>query len=98
MGIEVKDNPELNRFEAIVEGYTAVIDYKLRPGVMTVLHTEVPNELEGRGIAAAMTKYALEHIEANKLELVPLCPYMRAYLKKHPEYHYLVKEEARKSL
>lgn len=97
MEIEVKDNPAENRFEATLEGHTAIIEYKLKPGVMTVLHTEVPKALEGRGIAGAMTRYALEHMAANKLELVPLCPYMRSYLKKHPEYQYLVRKESAKS-
>lgn len=97
MEIEVKDNPAKHRFEATVEGQTAFIDYKLQPGLMQVLHTEVPQELEGRGIAGAMTKYALEHIAAKNLQLLPLCPYMRAYLKKHPEYQHLVKDKAGKS-
>ncbi|OKL38608.1 GNAT family N-acetyltransferase [Pontibacter flavimaris] len=98
MEIEVKDNPAQHRFETTIEGHTSVIEYKLRPGVMTVLHTEVPKELEGRGIAGTMTKYTLEHIAANSLQLVPLCPYMRAYLKKHPEYQYLVKDNAGESV
>ncbi|WP_242917151.1 GNAT family N-acetyltransferase [Pontibacter liquoris] len=96
MEIEVKDNPEKSRFEATVEGLTAVIEYKLGPGVMTVLHTEVPKELEGRGIASAMTKHALEQIAARQLKVIPLCPYMRSYLKKHPEYQHLVKDSAGK--
>ncbi|MBB6612632.1 N-acetyltransferase [Pontibacter sp. Tf4] len=94
MEIEVKDNPAQHRFETTIEGHTAIIDYKLRPGVITVLHTEVPKELEGRGIAGAMTKFALEQIRERGLQLIPLCPYMRAYLKKHPEYQDLVKEDA----
>ena len=98
MEIEVKDNPAKHRFEATVDGQTAFIDYKLRPGVMKVLHTEVPKELEGRGIAGAMTRYALEHIAAQHLELIPLCPYMRAYLKKHPEYQRLVKDKSGESV
>ncbi|MDO6388614.1 GNAT family N-acetyltransferase [Pontibacter sp. BT731] len=97
MEIEVKDNPAKNRFETTIDGHTAVIDYKLKPGVMTVLHTEVPKEVEGRGIAGTLTRYALKHIEANQLELVPLCPYMRSYLKKHPEYQYLVRKESDKN-
>ena len=91
MEIEVKDNPAKHRFETTIEGHTAFIDYSLQPGVITVNHTEVPQELGGRGIAATMTNFALEHIAANKLQLVPLCPYMHSYLQKHPEYHYLVK-------
>ena len=92
MNTEVKDVPANHRFEATIEGYTAFIDYDLKPGIITVLHTEVPTELEGRGIAGAMTKFALEHIAENNLQLVPLCPYMQAYLKKHPEYQHLVKK------
>ncbi len=94
MEIEVKDNPARGRFETTIEGQTAMIKYKLRPGVITVLHTEVPKELEGRGIAGTMTRFALEQIRERGLQLIPLCPYMRAYLKKHPEYQDLVKDGA----
>lgn len=94
MEIEVKDNPARHRFETTIEGHTAVIEYKRKPGEITVLHTEVPKELEGRGIASAMTKFALEQIREQGLKLIPLCPYMRAYLKKHPEYQHLVKDGA----
>jgi uncharacterized protein len=94
MEIEVQDNPARNRFETTIEGHTAMIEYKLRPGVITVLHTEVPEELEGRGIASTMTRFVLQFIATHKLQLVPLCPYMCSYLKKHPEYQHLVKSEA----
>ncbi|MFC5271254.1 GNAT family N-acetyltransferase [Adhaeribacter terreus] len=93
--MEIKDNPDKNRFETTQDGLTAFIEYKLQPGVITVLHTEVPKELEGRGIASAMTRYALVSIAARNLALVPLCPYMRGYLKKHPEYQYLIRSNIR---
>ncbi len=92
MAIDIKNNPTAHRFETTINGKTAFVDYKLRPGIMAVLHTKVPKELEGQGIAAAMTKFVLEYIAAEKLQLVPYCPYMRAYLQKHPEYGYLVKK------
>jgi predicted GNAT family acetyltransferase len=91
MDLTITNNEAAHRFETEVEGRTAFIDYKFRPGVMTVLHTEVLKELEGRGIAGAMTKHVLDYIADQKLQVVPLCPYMAAYLKKHPEYQYLVK-------
>lgn len=93
----MKDNPAKNQFEATIDGHTAVIEYKLRPGVMTVLHTDVPEEIGGRGIAAKMTRHVLEHIEANQLQVIPLCPYMRSYLKKHPQYQHLVRGKEDKS-
>ncbi|GAA4308326.1 GNAT family N-acetyltransferase [Nibribacter koreensis] len=91
MDLTITNNEATHRFETEVEGHTAHIEYKLKPGVMTVLHTIVPKELEGRGIAGAMTKHVLDYIAKENLKLVPLCPYMAAYLKKHPEYQYLVK-------
>ena len=92
MELEVKDNPASHRFEAVVEGKTAFIDYKLKDDEMKVLHTEVPKELEGRGIAGTMTRQVLEYIDTHHLQLIPLCPYMKSYLKKHPEYEHLVKK------
>ena len=92
MELDIKNNLAEHRFETGIEGHTAFVDYKLRPGVMTVLHTEVPPALEGRGIAAALSKHVLEYIKTEKLQLVPLCPYLLLYLKRHPEYQHLIKE------
>ncbi|GEO07044.1 N-acetyltransferase [Adhaeribacter aerolatus] len=92
MELEIKNNLVAHRFETTVDGNTAFVDYKLRPGIMTVLHTEVPKELEGRGIAGALSKFALEYISSEKLKLVPLCPFMQSYLQKHLEYDYLIKK------
>ena len=89
---DIRNNPAAHQFETTVNGKTAVVQYKLRNGVMTVLHTIVPKELEGQGIAAALTKQVLAYIAEEKLELIPLCPYMAAYLQKHPEYQSLVKK------
>jgi uncharacterized protein len=94
MELTITNNEAAQRFEAEVDGQMALIEYRLKPGVMTVLHTEVPKELEGRGIAGTMIKHVLDYIAAAKLQVVPRCPYMSAYLKKHPEYQYLVKEKS----
>ena len=93
MEIEIKNNLIRQRFETTVDGQTAYAIYKLRPGVLTVLHTEVPEALQGRGIATALSKHVLDYITAEKLELIPICPFLRAYLKKHPEYSYLLKKK-----
>ena len=91
METEIKNNTASQQFETTVNDKTAFITYNLRPGILTVLHTEVPKALKGQGIASALSKFALDYIAAEKLQLVPLCPYMQAFLKKHPEYAYLVK-------
>jgi hypothetical protein len=52
---------------------------------MHMTHTEVPAELEGRGIAAALVAAAMAHAKANGLKVEPLCSYVRAYMRRHPE-------------
>ncbi|WP_026464332.1 GNAT family N-acetyltransferase [Adhaeribacter aquaticus] len=93
MDLEIIDNKINHHFETTVEGKTAFIDYKKRPSALVIFHTEVPKELEGRGIAAALTKHVLDYAAREELGVVPFCPYMLAYLKRHPEYHYLVKSK-----
>jgi uncharacterized protein len=83
--LTVVHRPELSRFEAVVQGLPCVADYRLMPGVMHMTHTEVPAELEGRGIAAALVQAALAHAQANGLKVNPVCSYVRAYMRNHPE-------------
>jgi predicted GNAT family acetyltransferase len=66
------------------------VTFKRDPGRISFLHTYVPPELEGRGIAGQLARYALEHARANRLAVVPHCPYVRAYIDRHPEYQDLV--------
>ena len=89
--LEVKHNEAARRFEADLQGSTAVLVYKLVPGRMLIQHTEVPQELEGRGIAAKMTRVALEYARSQKLEVVPACSYTATFMAKHPEYNDLLK-------
>jgi uncharacterized protein len=90
-GDGVRNNAAEGRFEVEVEGALAVVEYQLRPGAIIFTHTEVPPELEGRGIAARMAKTALEHAREQGLRVVPLCPYIAAYIERHPEYGPLVR-------
>ena len=87
---EVRDNPEKNQFELIVEGHTALAAYRLKPGVITFTHTEVPKELGGRGIGSQLAKGALDQVRERGLKVVPLCPFIKAYIDKHPEYQGLL--------
>ena len=88
--IEVAHNPVAARFEARVGGGLARADYRLADGRMVIYHTEVPVAYEGRGIAARIVRAALEHARAEGLKVVPACSYVRAYLRRHPEYQPLV--------
>jgi len=86
----VQDNEATHQFELIVDGHTALAAYRLKPGVITFTHTEVPKELGGRGIGSQLAKGALDLVRARGLKVVPLCPFIKAYIEKHPEYQDLL--------
>jgi predicted GNAT family acetyltransferase len=77
-------------FELSLEGHRCVLDYTLNSNVMTITHTGVPNELGGRGLAAAITKFALDHAQSKGWRVIPQCSYVAAYIQKHPIYASLV--------
>lgn len=81
----IEHRPERGRFQAVVDGLTCVADYRLAGDVMVMTHTEVPDELAGRGIAAALVAAALDHARANGLKVRPACSYVQAYMRRHPE-------------
>jgi predicted GNAT family acetyltransferase len=86
----VRDNPALNRFELDVGGHTAAAYYRLSPGVITFTHTEVPAELSGHGIGSELVRGALEAARARGLKVVPKCPFVAAYMAKHPQFNDLL--------
>ena len=88
--VAVVNNEEALRFEAAVGELRALITYRRSPDRIAFLHAEVPPPLRGQGLAGKLTKTALEFARANHLEVLPLCPYVAAYVRKHPEYHDLV--------
>ncbi|MET0332625.1 MAG: GNAT family N-acetyltransferase [Rhizobacter sp.] len=81
----VSHNAAHHRFEVKLEGHVAVAEYTLSGSVMTLTHTVVHPALEGRGIAGALAKAAMAHARAEKLKIDPQCPYMRAWMERHPE-------------
>ena len=90
MAEDVHDNPKEHRFELAVEGALAVAYYKLAPGTITFTHTEVPPELGGRGVGSTLVRGALELARARGLKIVSRCPFVSAYLGKHPEFNDLL--------
>ncbi|MAP54263.1 GNAT family N-acetyltransferase [Altibacter sp.] len=88
--MEIIENKEKKRFETTVEEKTSVIEYIRAQDKMYLTHTEVPDALEGQGIASSMAKHALEQIKEDGLKLVPLCPFIASYVKRHPEYKTLL--------
>jgi uncharacterized protein len=88
--LAVTHNEAAQRFELPVDGARALLTYRRFPGSIVLLHTEVPQPFEGHGIAAKLSRSALDFARANRLQVVPLCPYVSSFIQKHPEYQDLV--------
>ena len=88
--VAVTHNEAVHRFEATVDGLRALLAYRLFPDRIVLQHTEVPAPFEGHGIAAKLTRAALDFARANHLRVVPLCPYVSSFLRQHREYHDLL--------
>ena len=84
MTSNVVDNTAQSRFDLTIDGQTAVLVYERTPEALRLIHTEVPPALRGRGLAEELVKTALEQGRADGLRIVAICPYVRAYLRKHP--------------
>ena len=87
--LKVIDNKEKERFEIDLDGKTALIDYSEQNGVVAMTHTEVPPEFEGKGVGSQLVKGALEIVKNENKRVRPLCTFVAAYIKRHPEYESL---------
>lgn len=96
--VTVVNNPEQHRFETTVEGHLALAEYNLIRDGIVFTHTEVPKELEGRGIGSALIRAGLAHARENQLKVTPICPFFAAYMKKHAEVQDLLAPAFRKVL
>ncbi len=88
--VTVKNNEGAWRYEAQIEGHLAIIEYQRTGDRILFMHTEVPEALEGHGIAAKLAHTALEDARAQHLTVIPLCPFVASYLRNHMEYSTLV--------
>lgn len=88
--IPLVKNEKKKRFEIEVNGHFAFINYGDFGNQIALVHTEAEPELAGTGAAAAVVEKTLEHIENENKLLIPFCPYVFAYIKKHPEWKKIV--------
>ncbi len=83
----VTDNEEARRYEARLGAELAgFLNYRLRDGEIVLVHTDVGQAYEGQGVGGALAKFALEDARARRLRVTPQCPFVRSWLKRHPEY------------
>jgi hypothetical protein len=83
--VQPVDNPARRRFEVAVDGHVAELTYDRRDGRLVLVHTGVPDEIDGRGVGIALVRAAVDAAVAGDLTMVPRCPFARRYLETHPE-------------
>jgi uncharacterized protein len=88
--LKIENNESTHRWEARVGEYVAFSEYRLNGDTIHFLKTRVPPELEGQGVAGRLVKAALDDARAQHLTVVPICRFVTAYIRRHPEYRDLV--------
>jgi len=89
--ISIIDNADLSRYETTIDGEQAVLEYRrMGPTLIALVHTGVPASMKGHGVAAALARTALDDARAGGIQVLPFCPYVAAFIRRHPEYQDLV--------
>jgi uncharacterized protein len=82
---QVTGNQAESRFELAADGLLAILRYRRNGNRLVLIHTEVPEQLEGRGLGGALVRAALDRAARDGLTVVPLCPFARGWLDRHPD-------------
>jgi predicted GNAT family acetyltransferase len=89
----VTNNKQLSQLEAGVQGGMAVLRYQLHKDSLLLLHVRVPPAAQGHGIASELSRTAIEYARERGLKVVPVCPFIATYIRRHPEYAGIVAEQ-----
>lgn len=95
--LPIQHDGTARRFGVVVEGHACELTYRLAQQVMTITHTWVPEPVAGRGIAAQLTRAALDLARAQGWKVIPACSYARVYIARHPDEADLLARELRSS-
>jgi hypothetical protein len=96
--VTVENNEAAGRFEAKVEGHLAVAAYEREGNTIIFTHTVVPRALEGQRIGNALARTALDEARTRHLAVIPRCPFIASFIRRHQEYAELVPVEYREQL
>jgi uncharacterized protein len=88
--LELVDNKIFSQYEMRINGSLAKIEYSIKTGKVFLINTEVPEELAGQGIASHLAKEVFKLIEEKGMTVVPMCKFIKSYIRKHPEYRSLL--------
>lgn len=87
MSVDVIDVPEHHQFEAVLDGeVVGFAAYQKTDELIVFTHTEVDSSLEGQGVGGALIRDALDHVRELGLRVLPICPFVQAWMLRHPDY------------
>jgi predicted GNAT family acetyltransferase len=90
-GAEISVAPDRHRYELSVDGkVVGFTEYRERPGLIAFVHTEVDEQMQGRGLADKLIRFALEDARERDLAVLPFCPFVRGFIERHREFETLV--------
>ena len=85
--VDVADNPEAHQYEVRIDGGLAgFATYRLHPGRIEFVHTEVRPEYEGHGLGSRLAEAALDDVRVRGLTVTPTCPFIKDFIDEHAEY------------
>jgi predicted GNAT family acetyltransferase len=94
----VRDNPDEQRYEIVVDGQLGgFVQYRSRPGLLALIHTEIDEAFEGRGLGGTLVAATLDSARERGLAVLPFCPFVNDYILRHPEYTDLVPADQREA-
>jgi uncharacterized protein len=88
--ITIVNNEKNQQFQALADGELAYLEYRWHKQALALMHTFVPESLEGKGLASGLAKFALEYAKSSNLKVLVYCPFVATYLKRHPEYNSII--------
>jgi uncharacterized protein len=88
--LTIINNEQNGHFQTIVDNELCFLEYRFTSGLMILMHTEVPDRLSGRGIGSALAAYAFGYARRHHLGVKVYCPFVLAWLARHPEQKDLV--------
>ena len=80
-------NKQNMRFEILIDDQKAFLEDRMKGNDIAFMHTEVPESLSGKGIASVLAVYAFKYAKENNLPVIVYCPFVKTFLKRHPEYN-----------
>lgn len=90
MSVTVEHAPEQQRWEAALDGdHAGHLEYTRAPDLVVITHTEVDRSFEGRGVGGALARAALDGARAEGVKVLPVCPFVRGWMDRHPDYENL---------